>query len=342
MAKLTIALDKKGATYEVGEPITGRVLVENDGDCTCKGLTVTLGWRTSGHGNDRTNLSGSADLYTGAWRADERASYRFSFAGVRGPLTYHGSVMSVDWSVRATADVPWAVDPKAEADLVLVRGKTAPEEVDQGAVYVPKINVFRREVGDTLGATFAGACFGPLGVLLVLGGLGQLANGQRGTGLGTLASGGLCLLVVGAAALKHRGAPGEKERFGEATAWVDPRTLAPGGAVKVTFRSKPGVDVQLGKVTASLVCREVVVRGGGKQLRTIRKELHRASKELGHEERVPGGGELVLQETLALPDDAPPSLDLPDHELTWSVDLHVEMRGWPDWDEDVPLLVRPA
>lgn len=43
---LNVVIDERSAVFKVGDPITGRVEVLVDKECTCNGLSVTLEWRT--------------------------------------------------------------------------------------------------------------------------------------------------------------------------------------------------------------------------------------------------------------------------------------------------------
>ncbi|MCP4500914.1 MAG: hypothetical protein GY822_13215 [Deltaproteobacteria bacterium] len=42
-----------------------------------------------------------------------------------GPLTYRGELLNVDWFLKARADIPWALDPKAELVFVVQRAESS-------------------------------------------------------------------------------------------------------------------------------------------------------------------------------------------------------------------------
>ncbi len=134
MAYLRVVLDK--TSYAVGEPIRGLVEVENDKDCKCTALHVWAKWHTHGRGNTARGEAEKLELFQGMWTAGDHPSYPFQLPPLLGPLTYHGTELNVDWEVHATADVPWAIDPKGDAPLTLTRGSAPPERVNQLTVPV--------------------------------------------------------------------------------------------------------------------------------------------------------------------------------------------------------------
>ena len=42
-----------------------------------------------------------------------------------------------------------------------------------------------------------------------------------------------------------------------------------------------------------------------------------------------------------LPTDAPPTIDLHDNEIQWSVDLRIDIPRWPDWYISMPIQINP-
>lgn len=92
---IEIQLDRSDASYLPGEPITGRVRWElNPG---VESVAVRLFWRTEGKG---TQDFGVAEEIT--WEhVSTREERAFGFAGVDGPYSFSGSLISICWVIEA-------------------------------------------------------------------------------------------------------------------------------------------------------------------------------------------------------------------------------------------------
>jgi len=94
---ITIQLDRADTSYVPGEPVTGRVSWRL-GEAP-KRVIVRLLWHTSGKGSRDT---GVAEELT--WEPvspqEERA---FSFAGLDGPYSFSGRLITVNWLVEVVA-----------------------------------------------------------------------------------------------------------------------------------------------------------------------------------------------------------------------------------------------
>ncbi len=132
--ELKIVLDQPGGNYACGEKITGAVRITAKKDCDCRKLTVGLRWSAGGQGDWDSAVKEERTLFAGKWQASEQASYPFELTVPPGPLTYHGSLFSVDWFVSANADIRLGLDQKAEEKLVLVPAESQ-AEVSLGPEY---------------------------------------------------------------------------------------------------------------------------------------------------------------------------------------------------------------
>src|SRR5690554_6767376 len=124
MAKcaINIELESSSARYTPGQVIRGVVTVAVDSDVKCNGLSVDLVWRTHGRGNRCSQIATGLILFEGQWTAGQEISYPFELTLPNGPMSYHGHYLNVDWYVLARADIPWAIDPKAEQEILLEPG----------------------------------------------------------------------------------------------------------------------------------------------------------------------------------------------------------------------------
>lgn len=341
MAKceLNVVLDRPNATYAAFEPITGRVEVSVDGDCRCDGLTLTAQWFTHGRGNQASGDGEKLELFKGNWTAGDTPHYTFELHGLDGPLTYHGHDLNVDWRLVARADIPWALDPKGERELILVRGDAKPDRLTQ------LIQPVVRSADVARAAPFVGACFGLVfalpGLGVAIGGVVGLAAGELGAvmmipfGLIFMAVGGLITFMVLRNSIAAR-------RLGEVDLGVAPSTLQAGQVVRVHLGFRPPKDVTINSIKATLVGKEEVVRGSGTNKSTYRHELFREETTLMEQKRLHRLEDVALDAALTLPADAPPSFNAPSNALVWSVNVHIDVEGWPDWSLEEPLVVLPA
>ncbi|MFN3168101.1 MAG: hypothetical protein ACE37H_13655 [Phycisphaeraceae bacterium] len=95
---ITIQLDRDDARYVPGEPVTGRVSWRFDH--SPERVVVRLRWHTSGKGSRDTGVA-EALTWEPVSSRDERA---FSFAGLDGPYSFSGRLISVNWLVEAVAE----------------------------------------------------------------------------------------------------------------------------------------------------------------------------------------------------------------------------------------------
>lgn len=99
--------------------VRGYVAVRADREVECRKLEASLRWRTRGKGQPVRGEVESLTLFEGTWQAGENRRYDFEMTLPAGPFTYDGHHLEVAWEVRAEADIPWALDPEAEEEIVL-------------------------------------------------------------------------------------------------------------------------------------------------------------------------------------------------------------------------------
>ncbi len=338
MAYLRVVLDKTSCA--VGEPIRGRVEVENDKDCKCTALHVWAKWHTHGRGNTARGEAEKLELFQGMWTAGDHPSYPFQLPPLLGPLTYHGTELNVDWEVHATADVPWAIDPKGDAPLTLVRGSAPPERVNQLTVPVMgQQAAMDKALGPVAGCLLL--FFFLPGVGIAGAGVYKLARGDF-EGLfmvpfGLVFAGVACFIIF--MLFKNKIAA---RKLGDVQVSVKPSTVVGGAVVHVDLSFCPKADLEVNKITATLIGKEEVVRGSGTDKKTHTHELHREVVELRGKDSIRQGRDMHLSTQLTIPKDAAPSFAASDNRLLWNVVVDIDIEGWPDWSWDEPITVLPA
>jgi hypothetical protein len=344
---LTIELDRPNATYARGETVRGHVRVAADQAVQCRSLTVTCQWRTHGRGNRCTGEPVSVSVFEGDWQPGEY-SYPFELPAPTSPATYHGNLLNIDHYVTARADVPWSIDPKAEVEL-LVAGGDSPD-YDFGSEYQPPDAEIRASAkGTTTASWLLGGCFGLPGLAIIVAGIGMLinvvVNGRHDLLFGGIFMSlfGIPFAAVGFGLLfvmqKRKLA---QRRLGTPLTKVSPNPARPGERVNVQVLAEPNVELTLEGGHLRLIGRESVVSGSGTNRTTHKYDVYQFEHPLALDGRCVQAGEtLAVNETLTIPEDAAPTFVASDNELKWTIHIRLGIKGWPDWEQEYPLTVRP-
>ncbi|RMG08496.1 MAG: hypothetical protein D6731_21840 [Planctomycetota bacterium] len=346
MAKctLSIVLDPEREAYALGEVISGSVRVTVDSDCSCNALNLALRWETHGRGNRTHGPESVQTLFRGTWRAGEEHAYPFSFEIPPGPVTYHGHLLNVDYFLRATADIPWAIDPKAERDFLVVAppdGSLVLTGAESDPQHTHSLETWQDlQAGAGAAAVFAGVvllCVG-LGLLLVGGNL--LVSAEPVEWFYVAVGGLLSALGAGALYFGLRNRLAER-KLGPVAVELRPRRVPPGGVLQATIHFTPRTSLHLNRVRVRLRGTEVVVSGSGTNKTTHSHDLFSEVATLHEGGPVLAGEAQRLECQFALPPSAPLSFRAPGNSLRWNAVFHVDVAHWPDWSQQVPLLVLP-
>lgn len=339
MAKchLTLELDQSADEPLVpGQLLTGHVRVDVDKDVRCRKLTVDLFWRTHGSGNQATGNLQRLVLFEGEWKAGEKLVYDFELQVPSGPQTYHGHLLNVDWFVNANADIPWAIDPSDETD-VLYDGRQQ-ETYDHGPSFRPGFESTLGTLGTIFQTLFGLFFMGFASIFLFVGVF--IASDLSFLGL-LFACFPLPFIAVGGwmvfTAWRSRVA---EKLLGSVDVEVvaDPR---PGEPLDVLVHCEPLRSLTLNGLHLALVGREVVVRGSGTNRTTYRHELYREEITLDQGRTLAAGEQALFAHSFQLPDDAPPAFAASDNALHWEVEIQFDLPRWPDWVKTYQLGVRP-
>ena len=331
---LQIRLEKDDRIFRTGEIVRGHVRVTPHENVECRGLKLTAGWRTHGRGNSDSSPSPVVkQLFQGRWSAGLPQEYPFEFPAPAGPATYHGQLINVDHYIRAEADIPWAGDPTAEAEILIPAGDAAVYDFGPGrqmsAMSSPHAmaTLQRQRPGQAVQAAVfviglaAMASFFFYGAWTLLGIVPLLAG------------------VVLYATAKRKVA---ESRLGTPLVRLAPDPARAGEEITVSLSFEPRADVVLKGGRVALSAYERAVSGSGTNRTTHTHQLHASQHELPLTGRTVGAGHpIALQQKVALPSDAAPTFRAEDNDVSWAVLLHVEIEGWPDWETEIPLAVRP-
>jgi hypothetical protein len=344
VCELYIALERKGATYRPGEKIRGEVHVRVLEGCRCDALAVVCEWRTHGKGNVATAEHRACELASEDWEAGRAYDYPFELTAPAGPLTYHGTLVNVDWYLRARADVPWAFDPKTETEIAVVPW-TADDIADAATGYrggkpnvvedythgpicrAPETSPARPSSEDrSLGYGCTGV--GLVGALIMflvwpVGVIGAL---------GVVLIGIIVLLVQHGRTALQRGLGAPTVRLSADEAYA-------GDAVHVTLELTPPEPVKLFAASATLSGKEIVESGAGSSRTTHEHPLAEQARDLAKPGHRLEAGRHVLTARFEVPADAVPTFCATDNEVRWEVSVKISAEPG-DWTARIPLVVR--
>lgn len=336
---LRVVLDEANPTVHPGDELRGRVEVEVSDTVRCDALKCCAAWFAHGKGSDDDGDVDPVVLFSGEWTAGQY-EYPFAIKAPLGPYTYRGAITNLDWRVKATADIPWAVDPKAIAEFVLVERDepTSQEPYYFGPNFKPPLE---KEEAAQLSPTASGKPATPESDSVFL---TVIAVGIGVVVVGAVAASAFLLLpiiavIVGAVYLSRslrRGA------IGEPVAVVAPKLVMRGGTIHATIRFTARKTVSFGKVHATLRARERASKGSGSSRRHFHHLILEDERLLPITNQVLPAQEHTLEVKFPLSASVPYTFAAPDNEVEWRLLLGIELLGLPDWSQEVVLGVRPG
>lgn len=316
---LSIELAEADQPIRGGEPVRGTVVVKTDANLNCKGLEVATRWETHGRGNVASGDVERTTVFQGEWLAGQTYRYDFELRSGTWPPTYHGDYLSVDHVVRATAKLPWKIDPTTAHPF---------------RVYV----------------TEAPASGAPPVVASSPGLLGKLGKGLLILLVGVFALifllnpffwclGALFALGSGVWWFIRKWMPARK--LGNVEFRVENPRLSPGEALRAELVLSPKRDVTLNGISLALAAKEVCCSGSGSNRSTHTQVVYESETPVMASGTLAGDQVHRFPITVPLPMRPIYSIDLNDNDITWTADLRIDIPSWPDWVSQEALSVVP-
>ena len=307
---ITIDFDRDDATYRGGETVSGTARVTVNKDLTSKGITLSHFWKTHGRGNTDQGEEHEEILASDAkLMAGETFKFPFSFETAVEPITYHGTLINIDHFVKIQVDVPWARDPKLEAEYILLPGKAPPPLEEYEAVEAkptPKWVV-----------VLLWLVFGPMLLMLLP----------------------ILLPIYIYTTIKNSMIT---RRLGEVELKTVPQTIQPGGTWTGTLRFTPKRDVPINGINARLVCEESATSGSGTNQTTHTNKLHDEVHTIEPEGLLLAGQPFDKHFSVPFPETDAYSFGGGSNSIGWSIEIRIDLPGVPDWKEEEYATVIPV
>lgn len=315
---LSIVFDQPGRSYQYGDSLSGQVIVQCSGEVQCDGLELSTRWETHGQGNLDHGPERKWVLYEGAWQSGQTYRYPFSFEVPAGPPTYRGRYLNIDHYVKARANIPWAFDPKASEEFILVPGGESwgerPPDLASEKLPGRTSSAILAPLGVAMIA-FGTVFFCPLGVLIPVGA-------------------GLLFFALRQAIAEYKTGRVDLQ-------WRTVET-PPGGIFAMRLRITPQRRVQLNGVRAKLTAREECVRGSGTDKKTYTEPLFEHVTVAAEQQELEAGRTAEFDISLPVPKGEHYSFHASDNKLIWEAELRIDIPNWPDWVDKRTLCVRPG
>ncbi len=337
--RLQIELDRPGAVYAARETLTGHVAVQVRQRCECRALTLDCAWDLPGTDSSAAHTASSSSLFEGVWEPGQYR-YPFEFIVPNGPFTYAGKLFKIRWLLKARADLPLAVDPKAKTWFTLVPGPTD-EPVNHGPAHDRQAAPDDHEQNKKKLVLWAIAAmfFGLACVYMVIV-HSPAALWQTLVGIGFAGAGGLGGLGLLYLAFRNTLA---QRVLGPVEVQITPDGCAPGSTLACTLRFCPPTDVPINAIELSLVGQELAFREDGEGDGSYVDHLiHQDEQRFYEGHPVRAGQEVSLTTQFTLPAEAPYTFATRNAEVAWKLTAHIDLPRYPDWFFYHPITVTPA
>ena len=319
---LRIEFDRKDRRYSGSETVTGRVYIRVNESVKSSGITLTHQWRTHGRGNVASGTKETVELEAArSYSPGEEHEVPFSLISPAQPVTYHGTMINVDHYVSVQMNVPWAFNPKAEEDYVLLPGEPPAHFVgsrNEIIVLTPKA-----ATASIVGKVVLGIIVAVLLLVVAAFALFLLP---------------VILLIAGFIWFRKKALAG---RLGEVKLSIPHVVVAPGEQWTARIQFQPRKQFRINSIGLLLLGKEIATSGSGTKATTHTHKILEQKLVVRSNDMLTAG-ELVSEEfTFAFPPTDAFSLELSDNKIQWTATVRIDIPAFPDWSKTQPLQVVP-
>src|SRR5690606_21327820 len=194
------------------------VQIDADADVRCRSLLVYAGWQTRGMGNVASEHGPKQTLFSGELIAGASQRFAFEVDTLLWPVTYNGFQLSIEHFIEATADIPWAADPKVSVPIHVRPGDYRPPDAEPPQSPSAVAQIFLFLFLSVFLTVFAVSFFGPHPLILI--------------GIPTLMLCGAMVLL-----LTFKWLP--QMYVGQVNFHLEPQRLSPGELLSGSFSLRP-------------------------------------------------------------------------------------------------------
>ena len=322
---ISIEFDAENRTYRGGDTVSGRgPRSRSTRTLTSNGIKLIHFWKTHGYGNTDAGerveemLDTDSQLFAGEVR-----TYPFSFVADRQPLTYRGHYVNIDHYVRVEVDVPWAIDPKLEEDYVLLAGET-PEEVTGKR---DEIIDFEHETARKMGPVVKAIAYTLLGTLLLV--VAFVAAFLLP----------IILLVVGIFWIRKKMV---SNRLGDVELKTPHLVVGAGEDWPLELTFTPKKNFLVNGIEVKMRCCESATSGHGTNSTTRTHTVVEKVHALEPAGQLAANEQFERQIALPFPETDAYSFNDSDNNITWTVEVRIDIPRFPDWKSKQTIQLLPA
>jgi hypothetical protein len=345
---LSIEVDRLDRVYRIGDAITAKVRVDVDKAVTCDGLELALTWHTHGRGNRDQEKVDSIIAFRGEWQPGTY-EYSHTFSLNSRPLTYHGDLVNIDWYIKASADIPWAIDPREELDFVLLRNEREYHDTADSVVEAELDRFGRVQVANTRTthvntydlSTPQGMLISAVivGVFLLIASLFVGFSIYNDLNIPGLLFGTAFLFITARIAWMLSKNFFASKKFSSIDFMIEQDVLSPGARCDAILTFIPKEDIDIEGMSAKIKAKESATSGSGTNRTTHTETIYEHPIAIRHSPRARKGIEVEERMTIMIPNDAAPSFRSSNNSVTWSVEAEIEIPKWPDWKKSINLTI---
>lgn len=347
--QVSIQLDKQDAIVKPGEIISGHVELVCPEVRHLDELVLSLDWSVESPGEPHYVRGAPIVLAKQvSCAANTPQMVRFELTAPSGPLTYHGHILSVHWSLRAEAKWGWTQRERAEARISLIAWTEEEMALSvrgyrmgkprQSLVYnpgqLPDVVHEKNDESRGIEHPMVGIAVAAATVALLL----LHANPFTRIFAVLLLVGGLSTLFA------HLPRRTLRRRLGPPQLDMQPEIVRAGDVLTVCVAFHPARAEVLSEMIISLQGTEVAARPSSEpdEPRIYRHSLSMERRVIDRGRlRLDGGRVTVIQELFQLPGSAPPSFGAPHNEVRWEVTATVRTADALTWKQSRRILVFP-
>ncbi|HGG57893.1 MAG TPA: hypothetical protein ENK31_08880 [Nannocystis exedens] len=337
---ISLSFDRKNRTWKTGETVSGTISIQAKSDKKCSGISVSLMWTAHGGRSDRSETVEEISIDC-AYILAGNTDIPFSFQLPKGPITYHGKSLNIDWKVDVFASLAWSLGESCEQDFIVLPGPTA--RAHHELSYVPKSQ--NTKIGLFIFIGLVLAVPGAYMVYITSTG-GKITNDDP---IVVYIVGGLMIAFGILFILVDLWNLFASATIGKVEVEIKPNTLKGGDTFEITTSLTPRRSCELNGIKAYLSATERIARNqvvSSQGSRTTKKVIvtsvvHAQDQVIKGPIKLREGHPKTFKLSFVLPADAPPSFEAGEYGLAWRVDLRIDIPMHPDWSDNYGLLVEP-